>query len=113
MEVIYKKFNQSETILVKQCMAYLDQIEITNFKHDNVPVRRYINRVKKGVPDIIAILPPHGKFVGIECKTKKGIQSDSQKQFEIDSVSDGAIYLVIRDIMELVNYFKSFNQSMT
>ena len=53
-----------------------------------------------GVPDIIGILPG-GRFLGIECKAKKGKQSDSQMEFEAQCKRLGGVYLLVRDVMEL------------
>ena len=55
----------------------------------------YRPAAKKGAPDIIAVLPPTGQFVGIEIKTGKDRMRVEQESFR-DSVREmGGIYMVV------------------
>lgn len=49
-----------------------------------------------GVPDIILIRG--GQFIGLEVKRPKGIQSDSQKEFERLCLKNGASYFIVTSV---------------
>ncbi len=49
---------------------------------------------KKGVPDIILILPSNGQFVGIEVKRPNGVLSAHQKAFGGQLKALGGRYIV-------------------
>lgn len=53
-----------------------------------------------GVADIIGCLPS-GHYIGVECKTPDGKQSDEQKDYEKRVKHNNAIYVVIREEKEL------------
>ena len=60
----------------------------------------------KGSADILAVLPPRGRFAGIEVKTGTGRQKATQSNFEKAVALRGGLYLVARsveDALELVN----------
>ena len=52
---------------------------------------------KKGISDLIAIIPPHGRFIGIEIKIGKDKQSEEQKGFQSNILRAGGVYLIARD----------------
>jgi len=54
---------------------------------------------KNGIPDIIVI--KDGYFIGLEVKTPKGKQSESQQVFEAQSIEAGAKYYVVRSIEDV------------
>ena len=57
-----------------------------------------------GVPDIILI--QEGKFIGLEVKRPKGIQSDSQKAFEKLCKDHGAEYYIVTSIDDVIKVLK-------
>lgn len=57
-----------------------------------------------GLCDIIAIKSSRALF--IETKSKKGIQSDKQKIFQNNIEAQGFIYLLIRDIDDLLSVLR-------
>lgn len=52
---------------------------------------------KSGQPDIVCILPPKGKYVGIEIKTGKDKLRESQVSFHYSARKMGAIIMVVKD----------------
>jgi hypothetical protein len=54
-----------------------------------------------GWPDITACLPG-GRFLGVECKAPKGVQSEAQVRFQIAVEKRGGIYILARSLAELV-----------
>lgn len=61
------------------------------------PPHHVLKYGKIGSPDIIGILGPFGFFFGIEVKTLKGKQRDSQKIFEKSAKKRNGIYIIGRD----------------
>jgi len=55
---------------------------------------------RNGVPDIILIR--YGRFIGLEVKTKKGRQSDNQKEFEKDCKANGADYHIVCSVDDVI-----------
>lgn len=58
----------------------------------------------KGIPDIIACR--NGITLFIECKAPKGKQSPDQIEFERRIKETGCIYLLIKDVTDLMGGFK-------
>lgn len=54
--------------------------------------RRFIKYGKVGSPDIIAVI--NGRFVGIEVKGPKGVQSPEQKEFQKQLERAGGKYIL-------------------
>jgi len=55
-----------------------------------------------GSPDIIAIVGPHGRLVGLEAKTERGKQSQAQKIWQAAVEEHGGYYDVVRTVLEAV-----------
>ena len=53
---------------------------------------------KRGVPDIILVKQPSGRFVGLEVKTTRGKLSPEQIEFQKGSEKAGGVYFVVRSI---------------
>ena len=58
---------------------------------------------KIGQPDIVGILPPNGKYLGIEIKTGKDKCSEVQLAFHSTARKLGAICLVVKDFPDFLN----------
>lgn len=54
-----------------------------------------------GQSDIIAVLPPHGRFIGIEVKTPTGRVSSDQILFKKRLESVGGMYIVARNVADI------------
>lgn len=58
----------------------------------------------KGVPDILALHPDgSGRFLGIEVKTKRGVQSPDQKLFQRRCEALGGVYILARSVEDVDN----------
>lgn len=62
---------------------------------------------RKGVPDIICVSPPHGRFIGLEIKVGKDRLSEHQVEFRDDLLKVNAQYHVISCIDDLMAIIKS------
>jgi hypothetical protein len=54
-----------------------------------------------GLPDIFAVLPPYGRLIGIECKTRLGTLSQDQVRVHQELREAGAAVLVVRSLDDL------------
>jgi hypothetical protein len=61
--------------------------------------RRFVG--KKGLPDIWAVLPPHGTLLAIETKAPGRKMSPDQQQFHEDLVKLGGISCCVSSVDEL------------
>ncbi len=55
---------------------------------------------EEGLPDIVVIVPPNGRVLGLEVKSAKGVLRPSQKEFR-DRLEDvGGAFLVVRTLAQ-------------
>lgn len=64
---------------------------------------RRVNMGPAGLPDIVVILPPGGRFLGIELKSPDGKQNESQIDMATRMLQVGAVYTVCRSIQEVMD----------
>ena len=60
----------------------------------------------KGIPDIIATLPPDGKSLFIEVKREGGKMSDEQVEFFQRYAAAGSLCCVVHSVKELIDFLK-------
>jgi hypothetical protein len=65
--------------------------------------RRLIRLGPAGMPDVLAVLRPGGRLLGIECKAPRGRLRPSQVAFRDNLLAAGGLYLVIRSLDELAD----------
>lgn len=87
-----------ETQLKGQVKDYLRLKGIFNF-----PVLQGLG-AEKGVPDRIAV--KDGKFIALEIKAPKGVMSEYQLNFKQRLELAGGIYLEVRKLEDVIEYFK-------
>lgn len=61
--------------------------------------KRFVSFGILGQPDILACV--RGRFVGIECKAPKGIQSPHQKIFQQKLEEAGGVYVLARSVEDV------------
>lgn len=102
-----------ESDIQRACLDLLTVKRIWHARWNNIPpydpkrgaYRAFLG--KKGMPDIVAILPvmAHdgvvGAFCGIEVKRLKGKQSEHQKATEEEICGAGGYYLLVHSADEL------------
>jgi hypothetical protein len=54
-----------------------------------------------GTPDILGVLAPTGRFLGIECKSATGRQREAQKTFQRVVESMGGVYVLARSVADV------------
>ena len=60
---------------------------------------------KVGSSDILAVLPPNGRFMGIEIKTGKDSLRPEQIGFAKNLATMGAVSIVVKDFSDFENQF--------
>lgn len=94
---------QPESLIENAILRYLNMQGIYCWKNKTQgtydPVKKIYraNTVKKGVADILGILP-NGRFLAIEVKTKKGQLTVHQKDFLRQVSKNGGLAFVARSV---------------
>jgi len=94
-----------ESVVLGDCLRYLDRIGVYHWRNSTgaVLIRpgRFMQFGKVGSSDILAVLPPNGRLLCVECKSKRGVLSPEQIQFLADVRELGAFAIVVHDWKEL------------
>ena len=61
-----------------------------------------------GAPDIEIIL--NGRYIGLECKSSKGVQCEAQKTFEHEVKRNGGFYFIIRSLKDAMDVVKQVQE---
>lgn len=106
---------QKESDLVRACLAYLsvymkDAVWRNNSGGTKTASGGFIKFGLTGSPDIMGILPD-GKFLGVECKIGKNVQSPGQLKFEEMVQRNSGEYWLIYAITELIERFRPYENS--
>lgn len=94
----------SETDLVRAILEYLHLRGITAWRNNTGAYKagkRFIRFGYVGSGDILGVIPPTGKLLSIECKTKKNKPSHKQEEFMELVVRAGGIAFVARSIEDV------------
>lgn len=87
---------------------YLEIKGIFFWRQNNTPIfaqgrfRAMPKYSKLGIPDIIAILPPNGRFVAIEVKRPNGKLSEHQEAFRDELQRIGGLYVVATSVDDII-----------
>lgn len=65
---------------------------------------------KTGISDIIAIFPPHGRFIGIEIKVGRDKQRPDQLSFQRNVENVGGIYKIITSEEEYLDWYEGLKK---
>ena len=94
-----------ESQILSGCLRYLNRAGIFHWRNNvgavRVSMNRWVSFGLKGSSDILAVLPPAGRILCIECKSKTGRLSPEQEQFIGDITRLGGLAVVVRDWREL------------
>lgn len=97
----------SETAIVHGCLLALNRLAgVRAWRNNSGAVRidtAFVRFGCPGSPDVIGLIYPHGRFLGVECKTEKGRQSDQQKRFQMMLTKHGGIYILCRSVDECLS----------
>lgn len=102
---------QSESVVLKQCLEYLQLRGIFCWRNNSGAVKMGKSFVRFGMPgssDILGILP-NGQFLAVECKREKGgILSDKQVEFLNRIKENGGVAVVVHSVNDLEKILTSY-----
>lgn len=67
--------------------------------------KHFVRFGKKGAGDIIAVLPPSGRYLEVECKVGKNKQSPEQIEHQRQIEADGGLYILAYSLDDLEGIF--------
>lgn len=109
--------NQEEHKLQVSICRYLDLTEKFPFfaipnggaRHVLVAVKLKMEGVKRGVADMFWMISnDNWNGIFVEVKTKKGIKSEYQREFEREALKHGYYYAVVRSIEDCITLLEEF-----
>lgn len=65
-----------------------------------------------GSPDIIAVLPPDGIFLGIEVKDEKKYLTPSQKEFKERLEESGGPFILARSVDDVIDFLSTYYKNI-
>ncbi len=92
-----------EKVIQAKILAWLKQTGLLHWRQNSGCLfvgRRMITLGVAGLPDIIVVIPPTGKFVGIEVKSSTGKLRPKQEEFRDRLRKEGGSYYVVRSVEE-------------
>lgn len=78
-------------------------------KNGNMIFRR-VKLGTQGLPDIIAILKPSGRFLGLEVKSATGRLRAAQIEFATKLIASGGEYAVVRSVEDVKEVLRSCSE---
>jgi hypothetical protein len=58
-----------------------------------------------GFPDVVVVVPPSGRLLGIEVKDGKGEERESQIRMRADLTRNGAVVVTVRSVEEALRAY--------
>ena len=105
-----KRRRQPERAVQKACLVELHRLGALVAVTDAGAAHRagayFGDAIPAGWPDITGLLPG-GKFIGVECKAKRGRQSPAQKDMQEEITRRGGIYVLARSAEDLKEALKN------
>lgn len=98
-----------ENDVVRSCLDYLQLRGVMAWRannhgtYDQASKRFRSFRGRKGVADILGVLPPGGRLLAVECKAPGGKLSADQSAFLADVQARGGLPVVARSVKDLEN----------
>lgn len=92
-----------EKFIQRDILKWLEFTGILHWRQNSGALtvgRRLVRMGPNGAPDIVVVVPPSGRFLGLEVKSHKGRLRPAQKAFKADLERSGGIYRVVRSIWE-------------
>ncbi len=93
----------SESVIQSQILDWLKVSGILHWRQNSGTMffgSRRIRLGEEGLPDIIVIVPPTGRFLGLEVKSEKGTLRESQEKFRDRLAQNGGRYYVVRTLQQ-------------
>ena len=102
------KLKVKESDVLRAVLDYLGYAKIFHYRNNSGGFKneqgRFFRFGARGSPDVIVVY--RGKYIGIECKSSEGKQSESQREFQQRLEDAGGVYLLVRSVDEVAQFFK-------
>lgn len=95
-----------EAVIQRQILAWLKESGLLHWRQNSGVVfagHRRILLGEEGLPDIIVIVPPAGRLLGLEVKSAKGKLRPGQLDFKKRCEATGATYKVVRSLTQAMD----------
>lgn len=95
-----------EKVIQKQILDWLRDTGLVHWRQNSGTVfagHRRIFLGDDGLPDIVCIIPPGGKLLGLEVKSAKGRLRPGQVAFKERLIASGGAYVVVRTLQDAMN----------
>ncbi len=95
-----------ERVIQAQILAWLKEANVLHWRQNSGVVfagNRMIRLGEEGLPDIVVIVPPGGRLLGLEVKSAKGSLRPSQEEFKARAEAAGAAFHVVRSLTQAKN----------
>lgn len=92
-----------EKVIQRQILDWLKTTGLLHWRQNSGTVFTGHHMVllgEEGLPDIVCIVPPSGRLVGLEVKSAKGKLRPKQKEFAERIRSTGGFYFVVRTLQQ-------------
>lgn len=90
-----------EKVIQKQILDWLKETHLLHWRQNSGVVfagNRMVRLGEEGLPDIVIVVPPTGRLLGLEVKSAKGKLRPKQKEFQERLVAIGGYYHVVRSL---------------
>lgn len=90
-----------EKVIQKQILDWLKETGLLHWRANSGELFYHGRRIflgPDGIPDIVMIVPPKGRFVGLEVKSSKGRLRKDQVAFAKTMADNGALFFVVRSL---------------
>ncbi len=98
--------SEPEKFIQKRILNWLDSTGLLNWRQQSGMIMvgsRAIRIGVEGLPDIIVVVPPTGRLLGLEVKSKNGSLRPAQKAIRARMEASGAVYRVVRSLQEAMD----------
>ena len=93
-------------MIQKGILDWLKETHLLHWRQNSGTVffgNRRINLGEDGLPDIVCIVPPNGRMLGLEVKSAKGTLRPKQRVFRDSMLATGGYYKVVRSLQEAMD----------
>ena len=108
-----RRRRKSERAVQKACLAWLRAqgalVAVTDAGAAYRAGAFFGDAIPRGWPDLTGLLPD-GRFIGVECKAKRGRQSPAQKAMECEIRKRNGIYVLARSVEDVRNGIEDANR---
>ena len=95
-----------EKTIQAQILGWLNEVGLLHWRQNSGTVffgGRTIHLGPDGLPDIVVVVPPGGRILGLEVKSSKGRQRPTQAAWQIECEAVGGYYRIVRSLEQAMD----------